>query len=100
MPEEIRPADIYRPPTLRRISRDGREENDRRFRERFAEVMSEHHESDEEHERPPEPTPDAASPQQTADEETPAAESEKRPRPAEADAYDDPGLGHNLDREL
>jgi len=97
MPDEIRAADVFRPPILRRISRDGREENDRHFRERFAEAMSRHRDRRRKDDAPPEtpaPPPEAAPPEPARE---PAPEAE--PRPAEPDE-NGTGLGHHLDQEM
>lgn len=81
MAEEIRPARVYVPRRVRRLSREDREENEEQFRKRLAELSAEEETESRRGNRPPEATP-PDEPQQSG--------------PADRDDEDE-ALGRNLD---
>ena len=65
MAEEIKASSIFRPPRVRPLSREGRKENDGRFREKLAELAKEGQAESgaSEHRSPPEPEQEVQEPE-------------------------------------
>jgi hypothetical protein len=81
MTSKLKPTRIYRPGHLRPVSREGREENDGRFRKKLAELVADEHGDDQ-------PRPDAKARIQ---------EPEQAAKEAWNDDEADPSVGRNID---